>query len=198
MLAKMNNAIATARPFGLTLIELLVVTAICAILLGVGIPSLRSWLVSQRVISTTGEIVTDLRFARSDAISSNSTVAIAFKNDAGNGCYTVFRSPQSSLPELCDCSKGAGFACTTPSYTELKTYSLPAGSDVSISGPQVEIYRPGSMLIDSWDPNANKGFRVRVTAGAGKELNVVTTPILPRPAVCAPAGSKISGYKPCP
>jgi type IV fimbrial biogenesis protein FimT len=198
MLAKMTNSMGTVRPFGLTMIELLVVTAICAILLGIGIPSLRSWLVSQRVISTTGEIVTDLRFARSDANSSNSTVAIAFKNDAGNGCYTVFRSPKSALPELCDCSKGAGFACTTPSYTELKTYSLPAGSDVSISGPQVEIYRPGSMLIDSWDPHVNKGFRVRVTAGAGKELNVVTTPILPRPTVCAPAGSKISGYKPCP
>jgi prepilin-type N-terminal cleavage/methylation domain-containing protein len=194
----MSKSMATGRPLGLTMIELLVVTAICAILLGVGIPSLRSWLVSQRVISTTGEIITDLRFARSDAISSNSTVAIAFKNNAGKGCYTVFRSPLPTLPELCDCSRGAGFACNTPSYTELKTYSLPASSDVSISGPQVEIYRPGSMLIDSWDPNVNKGFRVRVIAGAGKELNIVTTPVLPRPAICAPAGSKISGYKPCP
>jgi prepilin-type N-terminal cleavage/methylation domain-containing protein len=199
MLAKMSKSMATVRPLGLTMIELLVVTAICAILLGIGIPSLRSWLLSQRVISTTGEIITDLRFARSDAISSNSMVAIAFKNDAGNGCYTVFRVPSSSLPELCDCSKGAGFACgTSSSYTELKTFSLPAGSDVSISGPQVELYRPGSMLIHSFDPNVNKGFRVRVIAGPEKELNVVTTPVLPRPTACAPAGSKISGYKPCP
>lgn len=194
----MSKSMATPRAHGLTLIELLVVTAISAILLGVGIPSLRSWMLSQRVISTTGEIVSDLRFARSDAISSNSTVAIAFKNDAGNGCYTVFRSPIDNLPELCDCSKGAGHACTEASNTELKTFSLPAGSDVSISGPLFEVYRPGSKLIQSDDADFNKGVRVRVSAGAGKELNIVTSPILPRPAVCAPAGSKISGYKPCP
>ena len=176
------------------MIELLVVVAICAVLLGLGIPSLRSWIVSQRVISTTGEIVTDLRFARSDAVSSNSTVVVMFNNTAGNGCYTVFRSPLPDVPEpYCDCSSGAGSACTAaPQHKELKTFALPTGSDVSIIGPAHELYKPGSMLVKE-----SAGIEIRVTAGAGKELKIITTNDLPHPSICVPSGSKITGYKPC-
>jgi prepilin-type N-terminal cleavage/methylation domain-containing protein len=184
------------RSSGLTMIELLVVVAICAVLLGLGVPSLRSWLVSQRVISTTGEIVTDLRFARSEAISSNSTIVVVFNNGVGNGCYTVFRSPDPSVSSPpCDCSNGAGFACVAPTpYTELKTFALPSGGDVSMIGPTHELYKPGSMLVKEVDA----GVEVRVIAAAGKELKVVTTAGLPHPTACAPIGSKITGYKPCP
>jgi prepilin-type N-terminal cleavage/methylation domain-containing protein len=190
----MSTHIDSMKSRGLTLIELLVVVAILAVLLAVGIPSMRSWMLSQRVISTTGEIVTDLRFARSDAISSNSTVVVVFNNTAGNGCYTVFRSASESVDDpLCDCAKGPGTACTGTTYRELKTLALPGGGDVSIIGPTHELYRPGSMLSKE-----DGGIAVRVIAGAGKELKVVTTLGLPHPTACAPAGSHISGYKPCP
>jgi prepilin-type N-terminal cleavage/methylation domain-containing protein len=183
------------EPRGFTMIELLVVVAICAVLLGLGVPSLRSWIVSQRVISTTGEIVTDMRFARSDALSSNSSVVVLFNNTAGNGCYTVFRSPISNPPApYCDCALGAGSACTTaPQHTELKTFTLPAGSEVSIVGPNFELYQPGSMLV-----NEGTGIQILVTGGVGKELKIITTNGLPHPTVCVPSNSTISGYKPCP
>lgn len=179
------------RPVGLTMIELLVVVAICAVLAGLGVPSMRSWLVSQRVVSTTGEIVTDLRYGRSEAISSNSLVAVFF-NDTGNGCYTVFRAPHNAVVP-CDCTLGAGAACVFPAV-EMKTYAPPAGGDVSIRGPATmfELYNPGSTLAAE-----GAGIQVRILGGAGKELKVVTSPGLPHPTACVPAGSKITGYKPC-
>jgi prepilin-type N-terminal cleavage/methylation domain-containing protein len=198
----MIKPFASQRSFGLTMVEVLVVVAICAILASIAVPSFRSWMTSQRVISTTGEILSDLRFARSEAVTSNSSVFVVFNNDAGNGCYTVFRSPdtggsdESGLTQ-CDCAKGAGSACDgAVSFKELKTFALPAGADVSISGPLGEIYR-SSQYFNSTDVAVNTGMKVRVIAAGGKELNIVTSPILPRPSVCSPAGSKIAGYKPC-
>ena len=190
----MTKPVLYARARGLTMIELLVVVAICAVLLGLGIPSFRAWMVSQRVISTTSEIVTDLRFARSDALSSNSAVVVMFNNAAANGCYTVFRSPNTNpLPPYCDCSHGAGHACAAaPQHTELKTLVLPAGSEISIVGPTHELYQPGSMLVKE-----STGIQIRVIGGTGKELKIVTTNDLPHPTVCVPAGSTITGYKPC-
>ena len=41
------------------------------------------------------------------------------------------------------------------------------------------------------------GIEIRVTAGAGKELKIITTNDLPHPSICVPSGSKITGYKPC-
>jgi type IV fimbrial biogenesis protein FimT len=198
MLVKMKKPHVVRRPFGLTMVEVLVVVAIVAILVSLGVPSFRSWMLSQRVISTAGEIVSDLRFASSEAVTSNSTVVVAFKNDAGNGCYTIFRSADRSVSgDLCDCAKGAGAACQdSPAFKELKTFSLPAGADVSISGPVGEIHR-STPYFNGTDLSVNTGMTVRVIAANGKELNVVTSPVIPRPAVCAPSGSKINGYKPC-
>ena len=199
MLVQMNKPSPTRKPSGLTMVEVLVVVAIIAILASLAFPSFRSWMISQRVISTAGEIVSDLRLASSEAVTSNSTVVVAFKNDAGNGCYTIFRSPIRSVDEaLCDCAKGPGAACEdSPTYREVKTFALPAGADVHISGPQGEIYR-STPDFGNTDVLVNTGMTVRIVAPDGKELNVVTSPIIPRPAVCAPSGSKITGYKACP
>ena len=186
-----------ARPAtGLTMLELLVVVAIVAIVVGIGMPSLRDWQISQRVVSTAGEVVTDLRFGRTDAISSNNFVVIRFR-DEGKGCYTIFRSPHEFPPlTACDCTKGAGAACDSP-FTELKTYAPPADGEVAIKSvaAMYEVYRPGGR-VDTESADFS-GVDLRVTAAGGKELKVVTTVGLPRPMICKPAGSKISGFKPC-
>ena len=182
------------RTSGLTLIELLVVVAMTAVLLGIGVPSLHDWLLSQRVISTAGEIATDLRFGRSEAISSNSLVAVSFRT-SGKGCYTLYKAFESQAA-TCDCTLGAGNACSsTAPNIELKTYTPPHDGEVSVIGPElkIELYSTAAKLV-----HEDSGIEILVSAGSGKELKVVTSPGLPHPTVCKPAASKISGYRACP
>lgn len=191
----MRGTQARTRSSGVTLIEALVAVAILAVLAAIAAPSMRGWLLSQRVSSAASEIVTDLRYGRSEAISSNSLVLVIFKNE-GKGCYTVFRSPSEGFSDelLCDCTRGAGAACSAP-MTELKTFALPPDGEVSITARTgtYELYRPGARLDVELE-----GADVDITAGPGKSLKVVSSPALPHPTACAPSGSKISGYKECP
>lgn len=61
---------------GFTLIELLTVIMISAILLAIGVPSFRSFIVKQRVKSASYELSTTLLFARSEAIKRNAPVTV--------------------------------------------------------------------------------------------------------------------------
>lgn len=65
------------RSAGFGLIELLVVISIAAILLGLAVPSLRDFIMSQRVKSASYDIVYTLNLARSEAIKRNAAVTVA-------------------------------------------------------------------------------------------------------------------------
>ena len=67
---------AMRRARGFTLIELMVTVAILAIMLGIGVPSFRSFIASQRVKSASYELMTSLQIARSEAIKRNGTVSV--------------------------------------------------------------------------------------------------------------------------
>lgn len=68
---------------GFTVIELMVTLAILAIMMGLGVPSFRAFINSQRVKSATSELMTTLVIARSEAIKRNTAVAIT-PTDAAN------------------------------------------------------------------------------------------------------------------
>lgn len=177
---------------GFTLIELFVGVAILAIVVALGVPSLRSWMNAQRVASVAGELATDMRFARSEAISTNMEAGVSFKN-AGKGCYTVYRAPPSRV-DTCDCTQPAGLVCPHP-LVELKTVVMPGSGDVTISTPagMKEIYESGSKLVDG-------GAAEQITiagSSTSRQLRVTTSSGLQHPTVCAPTGSTIPGFKAC-
>jgi type IV fimbrial biogenesis protein FimT len=64
------------RTRGFTLIELMVTLAVLVILLGLGVPSFRAFIGSQKVKSGTYELMTSLVLARSEAVKRNGNVTV--------------------------------------------------------------------------------------------------------------------------
>jgi prepilin-type N-terminal cleavage/methylation domain-containing protein len=87
------------RLHGFTLVEMLVVMAISAILVAAAVPSFRSIIASSRASSASGTLLSNLEFARSEAIRRNQNV-------------TVCRSTNADAPEAalaCSETAAAGF-----------------------------------------------------------------------------------------
>lgn len=67
---------------GFTLIEILVVMAVAAILLTVGVPSMRSMVLNNRLVTETNGLVGDVQLARSEAAKRNARTGICSSTDA--------------------------------------------------------------------------------------------------------------------
>lgn len=70
---------------GLSLIEVLIVMAIAAILLGVGVPNMQSFIVNNRLASVTHEFYTALQLARSEAVRRGAQITLVHNGAAGSG-----------------------------------------------------------------------------------------------------------------
>jgi type IV fimbrial biogenesis protein FimT len=65
-----------ARSRGFTLIELMVTLTILAVLVGIGVPSFRTFVENQKVKTGSFELMTAVMMARSEAIKRNATVTL--------------------------------------------------------------------------------------------------------------------------
>ncbi|WP_416399325.1 GspH/FimT family pseudopilin [Allohahella sp. A8] len=84
----------TSRQQGFTLLELMIVLAISAILLTVGVPSFQTMIKNNRLTTATNAFVSQLNYARSEAIRFNWAVNLERKGSASqvwsNG-WTIYR-----------------------------------------------------------------------------------------------------------
>jgi len=80
---------------GFTLIELMIAIAIVAIVAGVTIPGIISWLPNYRLRSAVLELEGNIQWTRLQAIKNNQTWAVLF--DPGNGFYYVCSDPGGNL-----------------------------------------------------------------------------------------------------
>ncbi|RLT88213.1 MULTISPECIES: GspH/FimT family pseudopilin [unclassified Ketobacter] len=69
------------RQQGFTIIELMITVALIAIVAGIGIPSFRDLVASNRVVSSINEFHAGLRLARIEAVKRNDTVIFCASSD---------------------------------------------------------------------------------------------------------------------
>ncbi|HEX2539946.1 MAG TPA: GspH/FimT family pseudopilin [Caldimonas sp.] len=86
----MTASAALCRPErGFTLIELVVTVALLGIVLGLAAPSMRSFVVGQRIRALSYDLTSDLLLARSEALKRNANVVVARDAEQWHGGWTT-------------------------------------------------------------------------------------------------------------
>jgi len=202
----------TSRARGFTLIELMVVIAVVAVILALAAPSFSSLILMQRLKAINAQVVTDLQYARSEAVGRGVPVYVKFSNvtpSTPTSCYILYTStiPPTNPPDpaapSCNCAAAEGSRCINPATVELRTVQVPASSKVFIStaGNPADNFsfdpRTGGMVygaIDFSGPPPTE-FPISVFADYARKLRDVVG-VAGRVKVCIPTGSTMAG-DPC-
>lgn len=175
---------ACASQRGLTLIEVATALAIAAVLIGTALPSFEDTKQRSRLEGIAGELVTDLHYARSEAVTRNEGVRFSFRSDASGSCTLIHTGANAD----CSCT-AAGAATCSNGATLLKSsfHPLSAGTSVSANVP--------SMRFDASNGTVTPAGSVTIATATGVSLRHVVN-IVGRVRTCSPDGSA-RNVKPC-
>jgi len=181
---------------GFTLVELLIAVAVIAIIMVIAAPSFRDMILMQRLRSINAQVVTDMQFARAEAVSRGTLVRVSFQEPtAAMSCYTIYTSPSNA--QQCNCLLGVGTACPAGAL-EIRTVQVPANLSVTVSVPVTALDQQDFEF--AFDP-ATGGiytiptdgisqpmprFVVEAYIDGARKLNTVVNGA-GRPSVCKPA-----------
>lgn len=124
---------------GLTLVELIVTLVIVGVLLTLAVPSFSEAIARERLRGVNAQLVTDLKFARSESIQRSEAVSVDFRSNSSASCYAIYAINAGGT---CDCLQGAEqcVAGETGVPVELlKIVALPQAQGVSLTTQPSEI-----------------------------------------------------------
>jgi type IV fimbrial biogenesis protein FimT len=183
------------RQKGFTLIELLVTVAIAAILVTLAAPSFTAFFAKKRVEGVISELVTDLQYARSEAVQRNTSIQITL----GTNCYVIhdLKSITEVASSTISCSQDPLTASSPDDDTHLKTVKIAAGSPATFSpSTGTIVFDPvRGMATISGDPT---NITITATSSVGSwDLRANITK-MGRVKTCSPAGAgNVTGYSSC-
>ncbi len=184
---------------GFTLIELMIVVAVVAVILTLAAPSFRDLILMQRLRGINAQLVTDLSFARSEAISRGTFVQVRFQTVAGSmSCYSIASRPDGGTGNQCNCTVTPPAPVCPIGTTEIRTVRYPVSDSVLLAVPTA-LYprtfytidpRTGGIVLPPLDSGIVLPAEFPVEAfidSARKLRNLVG--FSGRIKVCTPAGS---------
>jgi prepilin-type N-terminal cleavage/methylation domain-containing protein len=125
---------------GFTLIELMIAIAIVALLVTVGVPELRNFLLNNRLTAEANAFVAAVNFARAEAITYNREVHIAALdnsnnlNEWGKMGWVVWSEGHPNCGVNVPVNDGIRTVVNGESCEELRRYEI-AGSKILLDGP---------------------------------------------------------------
>jgi Tfp pilus assembly protein FimT len=176
---------------------------VSAVLVLLAAPSFQDMILMQRLRGTNAQLVTDLQLARSEAVARGRHARLYFNADSAQTCYTIYVADGDGLAR-CDCTRGAGAACTATGTTEVKTVSLPRSNGVLVQvatgqSPAFAFsYITGGLLTNPTDVAAQPLAQVQINTLIDDDRRLTNTVGQSgRPTVCAPNSSRM-GVVACP
>lgn len=133
---------AARRQTGVTIIELMIAVVLLSLLVGIGVPTFRSWIQNSQVRTGADAVLNGIQLARAEAIRRNKPVEFILRD--GTDWSVVLVSPRTTLQERTgsEGSKNAEFE-VEPAGADRITFN-PMGAPASKN-------QDGSMPIQSID-----------------------------------------------
>jgi type IV fimbrial biogenesis protein FimT len=118
--------------YGITMIELLTVVSIVAILLGIGVPSFRYVTTSNRVSSEVNALLSDMQFARSEAVKEGQMVTVCPSANQ-NQCDVNSTTWQNGWIVFSDINGNQQVANPAANYILRRQSAFTSGQDTFVS-----------------------------------------------------------------
>jgi len=169
---------------GLTLIELLTTLVLIGTLLGLAMPSMHKLVQQRRLDGAVQTYLSQLHWARLQAVALNQPVYIGFGQTPAGSCYLFYTGER----DRCNCG-AAGSTCAEGAHLLLAT-DLPQGSGVSVgTGAK------SSITVDALRGTVTPTFVATFTARGGHTVQA-TTSVMGRTRTCSPAPG-VPGWPAC-
>jgi type IV fimbrial biogenesis protein FimT len=180
------NTLRIGHQRGFTIIELMIVIVVVAVLLTLAIPAFREFIARNRLEGVVSELVTDLQYARSEAVSRNENVGLL--TGAAGTCYTIYQDV-SPLVGSCNCTGAGATPVCTGGALAIKTVGFD-GTGVSATATTMFRFEPVRGSLTGAATNA-----VLSSSVGGWQLQADVMAV-GRVKACSPSGT-FKGYPTC-
>jgi type IV fimbrial biogenesis protein FimT len=159
---------------GFTLLELLITVTVLAIIMAFGVPNLTGFFEKQRVTGAAQAFLSDIQYARAEAIKQNARVYIEI--DDTQWCYGLDDTDAGS----CDCATASAASCTinnnkyvvtSDRFPDVLMNESVSGSSITFNPARGTLGPAGNVLFSSGDSSVRAKWssigRAKICAESG-------------------------------